>query len=1372
MNCSVFYGHSIINNDANQDCVTVSATSSQGWTVLLWEDTNHNGVHETNNPNEPPLTNPVCIPGGGTYYLVVELQVPAGAVAGTVDQTVVRAVSGNSPTVWDSATDTTEVFVNAPPVIDGKYDDIYKISPDAREVCYTSGGVLFGKLATFYQASGNAVYVVLAIDKDFVDNTYGANKVNWGTKSHNFSDLVGSDHAQFWGYNASDTKVLDFDLDYLTAKSGTPSGYASLGVSGGDGGMNLGSAAHILQWGTSLAYSLNSTGYCSGGNCSGLGTNLLVDSPATDSFYTPNPTYPDWIFDVIYEVKIDVAAFGANGFGAIEVPYIHASPSKLGTNTIYAEPGVCPGEIGDFVWYDSDGDGVQDPGEAGINGVQVKLYQDNGDGVFDPGTDILKGTQTTTAGGKYLFQNLAPNDYFVDVVDATVPAGYDITTFNDPTPLISLSEGESYLQADFGYVQGGSIGDRVWYDEDNDGVQDSGEVGINGVTVKLYTGTCAQHTEPPLRVTTTSGDGDYLFSAVPAGDYCVVVDEDTLPSPGYVSTTLNNPLDVSLSIGQDYLEADFGYVVGGAIGDFVWYDADGDGIQDVGEPGIPNVRVELYKGATKVASTVTDADGGYLFTNLVPGNYTVDVADAANPNGPLDGMVHTLGAQSQPDPTNVISLGAGQVYKDADFGYRRVPGGGKAVIGDTVWYDDNGDGVQQPGEPGIPGIEVCATDAGGEVQGCATTDSNGHYLLEVPAGSYLVAPTNPPAGFTATTPVPHGPVILVAGQQYLAADFGYNDTEQNLLGQVGDLVFLDKDRDGVFAGADTALAGVSVDLIRDVDGDGVWDAGEPIIATVTTAGSLDGQGGNYLFTGVPAGRYLVHVSDTNGVLADFVKSPLGTAGMNNHNQADPYPVHLATPGAGNRTADFGYYQVERSNVGVIGNQVWVEPVDNGWFDVLEGDFGQPGVTVQLLDGQGVVLATTTTGASGDYAFVHLLAGAYRVRVTDLYNVLAGYTPASYPADQASDNSNKRQPYTVTLPAGGYNLTADFGYTGGGGGQGTGVIGNLVWEDLNADGTYQVGEPGIGNVTVGLWYAGTDCVADFLVETQTTTSTVTLGENYRFSRTDLPAGNYLVQVTDANGVLVGYTQSVGPNHGNDNNSQYPQPYCIVGFPGSAANGTNLTADFGYWRPAGLGDLVWQDSNANGLQDESPLQGLTNVQITVYAANGTPVAQVVTVNGLYSVTGLVPGTYTVTVTIPPSGYFPTTPETQVVTLVSGQTNNDVDFGYVYPTGLALVQFNALAGDGVVWLQWQVEGLAPQGFHVWRAENAKGLEMVRLTSAPVTAAVEGAYGYVDQGVVAGQSYWYWLEDVASGQRYGPREVTVPLAARRTFLPLATGR
>ena len=448
----LFYGHTITNNGQTQDCVTVAATSSQGWTVLLWEDTNQNGVHETSNPNEPALANPVCVAPGGSYYLVAQVSVPGGATAGTVDQTVITATSGNEPSKSDTATDTTTVFVNDPPVIDGKYDDVYRISPDSQEVCYTSGGVLFGKLATFYQSTGSAVYVVLAIDKDFVDNTYGVNAVGWPS-GHTFGNLTGSDRAQFWGYDGNGTKVLDFDLDYITAKSGTPSGYASLGVGGGDGGMNLGSATNIQQWGTSLDYSLNNLGYCSGGNCSAGGTNLVVDSPATDEFYTSNPTYPDWIFDTIYEVKIDKAAFGASGLGSIEIPYIHASPSKLGTNTIYAEPGVCPGEIGDFVWHDLDHDGVQDAGEPGIDGVQVKLYQDNGDGVFDAGTDTVVGTRTTSAGGKYLFQDLTPNDYFVDVVDATAPAGYVITTYNDPTPIINLGEGERYLDADFGYTE-------------------------------------------------------------------------------------------------------------------------------------------------------------------------------------------------------------------------------------------------------------------------------------------------------------------------------------------------------------------------------------------------------------------------------------------------------------------------------------------------------------------------------------------------------------------------------------------------------------------------------------------------------------------------------------------------------------------------------------------------------------------------------------------------------------------------------------------------------------------------------------------------------------------------------------------------------
>ena len=65
------------------------------------------------------------------------------------------------------------------------------------------------------------------------------------------------------------------------------------------------------------------------------------------------------------------------------------------------------------------------------------------------------------------------------------------------------------------------------------------------------------------------------------------------------------------------------------------------------------------------------------------------------------------------------------------------------------------------------------------------------------------------------------------------------------------------------------------------------------------------------------------------------------------------------------TADFGYYPDggggTGSPTGVIGNQVWIETDGDGLFDPANGDFGQPGVTVELLK-DGVPHATTTTGA--------------------------------------------------------------------------------------------------------------------------------------------------------------------------------------------------------------------------------------------------------------------------------------------------------------------------------------------------------------------------------------------------------------------------
>jgi len=192
------------------------------------------------------------------------------------------------------------------------------------------------------------VKVRLTLDPRFVDNTYGKNALGWSAKGHTFKDLVGSDHAQFQLRDGAGAVVSELKLDYITADAAMPSGYRSLGVTGGDGQVPGGHATAIVASSTSMERNFNERGLAS----------YTVDSPATDEAYTANPTAPTWDYRVIYEFAIRADAFGAAGFGAVTIPSIHASPSKAGENTLVVEPGPCPPEWGG---YCNDPDGC-DPG--------------------------------------------------------------------------------------------------------------------------------------------------------------------------------------------------------------------------------------------------------------------------------------------------------------------------------------------------------------------------------------------------------------------------------------------------------------------------------------------------------------------------------------------------------------------------------------------------------------------------------------------------------------------------------------------------------------------------------------------------------------------------------------------------------------------------------------------------------------------------------------------------------------------------------------------------------------------------------------------------------------------------------------------------
>jgi hypothetical protein len=176
------------------------------------------------------------------------------------------------------------------------------------------------------------IHLRITFDPAFVDNTYGLGAC-CGWDKHSFNELVGSDHTELLLTDAAGNTIMNFKIDYISQDPTSPCGYGSLGVTGGEGDVIEGDPAAIVAVTTSLDRNLNGCGYCE-----------TVDSPATDATYTPNPSTSNWDYRVVYEVWLDLEAFGAAGFGQAYVTYVHASPAKTSNNTIEVLPTPCPPE--------------------------------------------------------------------------------------------------------------------------------------------------------------------------------------------------------------------------------------------------------------------------------------------------------------------------------------------------------------------------------------------------------------------------------------------------------------------------------------------------------------------------------------------------------------------------------------------------------------------------------------------------------------------------------------------------------------------------------------------------------------------------------------------------------------------------------------------------------------------------------------------------------------------------------------------------------------------------------------------------------------------------------------------------------------------
>jgi hypothetical protein len=178
-----------------------------------------------------------------------------------------------------------------------------------------------------------------------------------------------------------------------------------------------------------------------------------------------------------------------------------------------------------------------------------------------------------------------------------------------------------------------------------------------------------------------------------------------------------------------------------------------DGVQDASEAGIPGVTVILYgsDGTTVISSTITDANGQYLFTNLDAGDYVVGFSTLPNSleftqqNAAGDNQNNTNSdVNPSTSKTGVINLTAGEVELTIDAGVRTK---NPASVGDYVWIDVNKDGFQTAGEFGLPGVIVTLFDAANNPVGAAVTDGKGKYLISnvTPGNGYYIVFSNLPS---------------------------------------------------------------------------------------------------------------------------------------------------------------------------------------------------------------------------------------------------------------------------------------------------------------------------------------------------------------------------------------------------------------------------------------------------------------------------------------------------------------------------------------------------------------------------------------------------------------------------------------------------
>ena len=864
------------------------------------------------------------------------------------------------------------------------------------------------------------------------------------------------------------------------------------------------------------------------------------------------------------------------------------------------------------VYYDANDSSSYTDGEEGFKDITVELLRPDGSVI---------ATTTTDADGNYSFTRLAAGDYTVKVTKAGAIA--DLTQTEDPDATKDSTSGTVTLNAgnpvqeniNFGYVKKHAISGTVYLDQNRDKAKDGGDIAQSGVTVKLVDASGAV-----VATTTTDADGNYSFTGLNDGTYTVQVDKTgPLASTEQTEDPSGNGDSRSQAItftrsDPDVTNVNFGYAEDYTVSGTVYYDKDRSETLNNGEPGFDGVTVNLLNeaGAT-VATTTTKADGTYSFAKLPAGKYTVKVE-------PSD-LLKKLEQTEDPDGTKDSASGVVQVghdnpsVKNVNFGYAT-----NYTIKGTVYRDADRSESLEDGEKLYQGVTVDLLDNAGNVVATTTTDAHGAYAFtNLEEGTYKVrVHKEGPIADLVQTEDPDATKDNTSGDITLElndpikenVNFGYISDNS-----ISGTIYRDDNRSNSLNGGEAGYPEQTVQLLD--------KAGAVIKTTKTDAN------GNYSFDNLPDGTYSVKVVK-DGALTDLEQTEDPDATKDSASE----PIVLNEDNSTKKNVNFGYVPDY-----FIKGTIYRDGNRSGALDA--GEKLYKGVTVNLVDADGTVVATTTTDADGTYSFDKLPAGTYSVKVVQ-DGPIASLEQTGDP-DATKDNASE----PITLNNDNPSTTdVNFGYVNNNSLSGT------VYRDDSRNGDQDGTEPGYSGVTVQLLDASGNVVA-----------TTTTDANGAYSFSKLPDGTYSVKVVK-DGELADTEQTEDPDANKDNASE---PVTL-----GEDNPTKDHIDFGYVPDYSIHGLVYRDGDRNEMHGATE-KGYANQTVELRDKDGKVVATTTTdANGAYSFSKLPAGDYTVKVV--KDGALTDLDQTEdpdstkdsasgVISLSNDhRTETDVNFGYI--------------------------------------------------------------------------------------------------------------